>query len=391
MDHSICSFNVRGLGQKTKRKQIFNFLEKEEFKICLLQETHSKPDLESLWKRECKHHIFFSGRSSNSGGVCILVKKSSQFKLIYHKEIIPGKIQALKLNIDDHDVVLINVYGPNNDDASFFETLYDFLGENDEEEYIIGGDFNTVLNSNLDKFGGIKGTHQKCRDKIIAGIDNFDLADIWRVFNPSLRQYTWHSSSKPVIFSRLDYFLVSNSFLNQISKCRIQPGFMSDHSIISLELNLNKIERGKGYFKVNNSLVLQPEYQDKIRNAIKETVDINKNANPNTLWEIIKGGIRNETIKYASFKKKEQNYRKEIQINEEINKIKNNLMKGNDNEEDDLKRLKEKDQELQNLYELEIKGYIIRSKADYIEGEEKNTKYFANLEKKDRMQKHCIN
>ena len=57
-------------------------------------------------------------------------------------------------------------------------------------------------------------------------------------------------------------------------------------------------------------------------------------------------------------------------------------MKGNDNEEDDLKRLKEKDQELQNLYELEIKGYIIRSKADYIEGGEKNTKYFANLEKK---------
>ena len=151
--------------------------------------------------------------------------------------------------------------------------------------------------------------------------------------------------------------------------------------MISLELNLNKIERGKGYFKVNNSLVLQPEYQDKIRNSIKETVDINKNANPNTLWEIIKGGIRNETIKYASFKKKEQNKR-EIQLNEEINKIKNNLMKGNDNEEDNLKRLKEKDQELQNLYELEIKGYIIRSKADYIEGGEKNTKYFANLEKK---------
>ena len=381
MDHSICSFNVRGIGQKTKRKQIFNFLEKKQFKICLLQETHSKPDLESLWKLECKHHIFFSGRSSNSGGVCILVENSLQFKLIYHKEIIPGKIQALKVNIDDHDIVLINVYGPNNDDASFFETLYDFLGENDEEEYIIGGDFNTVLNSNLDKFGGIKGTHQKCRDKIIASIDNFDLADIWRVFNPSSRQYTWHSTSKPVIFSRLDYFLVSNLFLNQISKCRIQPGFISDHSVISLELKLNKIERGKGYFKANNSLVLQPEYQDKIRNSIKETVDINKNANPNTLWEIIKGGICNETIKYASFKKKEQN-KKEIQLNEEINKIKNNLMKGNDNEEDDLKRLKEKDQELQNLYELEIKGYIIRSKADYIEGGEKNTKYFANLEKK---------
>ena len=82
---------------------------------------------------------------------------------------------------------------------------------------------------------------------------------------------------------------------------------MSDHSLVSLVLNLSKLERGKGYVKVNNSLVLQPEYQDKIRNSIKESAEINKTANPNTLWEIIKGAIRNETIKYASYKKKEQN------------------------------------------------------------------------------------
>ena len=48
----------------------------------------------------------------------------------------------------------------NNDDVSFFETLYDHLRENDEEEYIIGGDFNTVINSNLDEFGGIKDIHK---------------------------------------------------------------------------------------------------------------------------------------------------------------------------------------------------------------------------------------
>ena len=53
---------------------------------------------------------------------------------------------------------------------------------------------------------------------------------------------------------------------------------------------------------------------------------------------------------------------------------------GNDLE-DELIKLKEKNQDLQNLYQLEIKGYIIRSKAEYIEGGEKNTKYLANLEK----------
>ena len=66
---------------------------------------------------------------------------------------------------------------------------------------------------------------------------------------------------------------------------------------------------------------------------------------------------------------------------EEINTIKHNLTNGND-QENELQRLKEKSQDLQNLYESQIKGYIIRSKADYVEGGEKNTQYFANLEKK---------
>ena len=45
---------------------------------------------------------------------------------------------------------------------------------------------------------------------------------------------------------------------------------MYDDSIISMVLTLNNIERGKGYFKVNNSLILQTEYQDKIRKSISE-------------------------------------------------------------------------------------------------------------------------
>ena len=70
------------------------------------------------------------------------------------------------MNIDDHNIVLINVYGPKNDDVSFFDKLYDFLGENDDEEFIIRGDFNTVLDSNLDKFAGIAGTHKNAETKL---------------------------------------------------------------------------------------------------------------------------------------------------------------------------------------------------------------------------------
>ena len=67
--------------------------------------------------------------------------------------------------------------------------------------------------------------------------------------------------------------------------------------------------------------------------------EVNKNANPNTLWEIIKGSNRNESIKYASYKKKEQN-KKEIQLIKEINTLKSKITSNNDHE-NELKRLKE--------------------------------------------------
>ena len=41
----------------------------------------------------------------------------------------------------ERNVVFINVYGPNADDKTFFEPLYYFLEENEENEFIIGGDW----------------------------------------------------------------------------------------------------------------------------------------------------------------------------------------------------------------------------------------------------------
>ena len=43
-----------------------------------------------------------------------------------------------------------------------------------------------------------------------------------------------------------------------------------------------------------------------IKNSISETAEINIDANPNTLWELIKGTIRNVTIKFATAKKKKR-------------------------------------------------------------------------------------
>ena len=106
---------------------------------------------------------------------------------------------------------------------------------------------------------------------------------------------------------------------------------------------------------MNNSLLREKDYQDKIKTVIRDTAEISKTTNPNTLWEIIKESIRNETNKYAAYKKKEK-HKTENQLLEEISKVKINDMMEDKNQYDKLNKLKEENDELQNLHETEING-----------------------------------
>ena len=50
---------------------------------------------------------------------------------------------------------LVNLYAPNNDDVDFFRTVFlETLGRARDDFVIMAGDWNTVLNNNLDKMGG---------------------------------------------------------------------------------------------------------------------------------------------------------------------------------------------------------------------------------------------
>jgi len=137
-----------------------------------------------------------------------------------------------------------------------------------------------------------------------------------------------------------------------------------------MNLNFIKNDKDPGYFKLNNSLLLDTEYHNKIKASIQDIVSFNGHANPNVLWEIIKGRIRDETINYASFKKKTylQNelkiYSKIEDLDRELNIIYINL----------LENIKLEKQKLIDLIDQRIKGICFKSKAEWVEGSEKNSK-----------------
>jgi len=207
---------------------------------------------------------------------------------------------------------IFNIYAPNNDDINFFKILETNLETLNDQTLLVGGDFNHSLDTLNDRTN----TNKQTSDKVNALIETFDLCDVFRLLNPERKLFTWPSNTNPPIICRLDYLLLSSSSLNCVTDYQIKTGYSSDHSIVVMKLNLIHNDKGQWYFKLNNSLLLDTVYQNKIETSILEIVWFNEQANPNVLWEIIKGRIRDETIKYAIFKKKiDLQYEHEINSN----------------------------------------------------------------------------
>ena len=187
------------------------------------------------------------------------------------------------------------------------------------------------------------------------------------MFNGNTIQFTWHSSSKLYIFTRLDYFLVSNS-LDTVCDCTIIPGFKSDHSIVTISIHFTNEQRGPGYFKINNSLLLQSEYQKQIKNTISETVTNNVDANPNVM-----GSNKRFYKKHNNsicFKDEKRKSRARNKLIEDINNLQRDIPTSN-TMEDDVKKLQNKKSELQELQEKKVNRFIVRERAEYVEGGEK--------------------
>ena len=115
----------------------------------MLQETHIAYPLNKHWKKEWNGRCFFSGTKTNKEGVAILVNGKLNIKIKECKEIIVGRLVTMDITIQEKEFVIINIYGPNHDnDNVFFEKLNEIIDM--EKNIIIGGDFNTVLNTYID-------------------------------------------------------------------------------------------------------------------------------------------------------------------------------------------------------------------------------------------------
>ena len=225
--------------------------------------------------------------------------------------------------------------------------------------------------------------------------ENLGLTDIWRLFNPDARRYTWRQI-QPVIHCRLDFFLVSESSLCDVTHTDILPGFKTDHSMITLNVALHSNPRGNGFWKLNTSLLSETRYVQEIKTAMENTVNELKDdtsVNPALFWEMIKLKVREKSISYAAYnnlttRKREEMLEHEIAL---LEKHLNNSCNSNPSYHIVAKRIFTLENELETILEYRTKGAIIRSKSQWYTEGEKNYAYFLNLEKGTVNKEQLVN
>lgn len=164
--------------------------------------------------------LFCSHGANNARGVAILIR--NKFDCIVEETVADanGRFIILKVLLKGEQALLVNIYGPNRDNelAVFYHSVLQTIVKNDFdviENIIMGGDFNCPLNPIVDKGGGNLMPRQSSINTIEQLQSELDLHDIWRIKNPTMRSFTW-SQSKPLIFYRLDYWLISNSLSDNV-------------------------------------------------------------------------------------------------------------------------------------------------------------------------------
>ena len=199
MTLKITSLNVRGLRDDAKRRQVFNWLRAKNPSICMLQEVHCIEKTNHLWKAEWGYQAYFTSFESNKAGVCILFNNNFnlQFQRLYTDRA--GRFIICDLKANEKFLTLANIYPPNEDKPSFFQNFYDHLLNFKCEDIIIGGDFNLVLNIEKDKKGGLAKTHQNSLKTIQEISENLDLLNVWRIYNPDDKRYTWRQLQPKVL------------------------------------------------------------------------------------------------------------------------------------------------------------------------------------------------
>ena len=277
-----------------KRRAIFNSI-RHTTDITILTETKFKHDNLAIYKREWGSGMLTSctPEVSAQAGVAILFRKGLAVNTLADGKDKDGRVVWALVEINSKKLLIIGIYAPSKgDDPKFFKDIvFPILSKAEYDHVIIAGDWNLGMDENLDYWGynTTDSVRPKSRSEVHKNIEHYELLDVYRELYPSGSDKTWKlwnkRQSKNDKEARLDYFIVDSGLASYVQLIGVAAPFTSDfdHRPVIMNIDFNKVKRGPGYWKFNNSMLNEADFLRKVREQIAWTLsEYQDTATPET-------------------------------------------------------------------------------------------------------------
>lgn len=380
----VLSLNTQGL--KTKALDVIHYFKK--YDICLAQELNVLDGKNVKYIQSLYDGIFYYNRPTNgtrSTGMFINKRIVTYAKEISHKILVPGQAHQITIKLPHCNIVCLNIYGnPDHDgNSNLFTEIENKLDIDIPCILLMGGDFNTILDKELDQenysSSGIKKIEIGSK-QLSHLIDSHELVDIFRDKYYKEKSYTFYKSfkDKSVIKSRLDRIYINKQNKDDVINYKFVPVELSDHFAIEIHLCIkDSIRHRPSHWKLNVSLLEDQNLIEKIETIYNSWVTL-KSLFPNTLmwWESFKMRLKVEFSEFGRLKKmKEQHL-----VDSLSSKLHGIVINGMDTESD-MRSFTEIKAKLRELKEKNLRGTMIRAREkDIVEGEKMSSYFFRRVQ-----------
>ena len=213
-----------------------------------------------------------------------------------------------------------------------------------------------------------------------------DLCDIYRIRNPEIKKFTWRRKT-PFKQRRLYYFLISDCLQEAVQTIEIILSLQSDR--YALKLNFCTIQvgaKGRGYWKFNNLLLHNNEFVEVMINAIPNFLWSASSFHDSMMkWEFIKYKCRDISRKITIEKSRDMKSRC-VELENRLPELENTIT--TNSSEEVITEYTNCISYLEALYNYITADIITRSTSTWYEFGEKSSKYFLNIEKRNKAKSH---